>query len=59
MNTYNKLLLDEIQATANFLAKHIDDTNLDIDNRKSINHHLEISLNRLDRAINIMKNSFK
>ena len=59
MNTYNKLLLDEIQDITNLLAKYIDNTNLNVDNRKSITHNIEISLNRLDAAINIMKNSFK
>ena len=31
MNTYNKLLLDEIQVIANFLARHIDNANLNDD----------------------------
>lgn len=50
MNTYNKLLLDEIQAIANFLARHIDNTNFDIDSRISLSRQLEGAIDRLDGA---------
>ena len=59
MDIYNKLLLDDIQATICILNKYLNAANLDVENRKSITHHLEISLDRLDAAINIMKKSFK
>lgn len=50
MNTYNKLLLDEIQAIANFLSRHIDSTNFDIDSRISLSKYLEGAIDRLDAA---------
>lgn len=50
MNKYNKLLLDEIQAIANLLAKHIDSTNFDIDSRISLSKYLEGAIDRLDAA---------
>lgn len=59
MNTYDKLLLDDIQAAICILNKYLNAANLDVENRKSITHHLEISLDRLDAAIDIIKKSFK
>lgn len=49
-NTYNKLLLDEIQAIANLLARHIDNANLNVDNRMSVTKYLEGAIDRLDGA---------
>lgn len=57
MNTYNKLLLDEIQAIANFLARHIDNANLNDDNRMSVTMHLEDAIDRLDAATITIKDS--
>lgn len=56
-NTYNKLLLDEIQATANFLARHIDNTNFDVDSRISLSRYLEGAIDRLDAATITIKDS--
>lgn len=57
MNTYNKLLLDEIQAKANVLAKYLDSANLDIGNRLNISCNLETAIDNLDAAITIIKDS--
>lgn len=57
MNTYNKLLLDEIQANANILAKYLDNSNLDIGNRLNISSNLETAIDNLDEAITIIKDS--
>lgn len=57
MNTYNKLLLDEIQANANILAKYLDNSNLDIGNRLNISSNLETAIDNLDAAITIIKDS--
>lgn len=56
-NTYNKLLLDEIQAIANLLAKHIDNANLNVDNRMSVTKYLEGAIDRLDAATITIKDS--
>lgn len=56
-NTYNKLLLDEIQAIANLLARHIDNANLNVDNRMSVTKYLEGAINRLDAATITIKDS--
>lgn len=58
MNTYNKLLLDEIQVIANFLARHIDNANLnDDDSRMSVTRYLEGAIDRLNAATITIKNS--
>lgn len=56
-NTYNKLLLDEIQAIANLLARHIDNANLNVDNRMSVTKYLEGAIDRLDAATITIKDS--
>lgn len=57
MNKYNKLLLDEIQAIANLLAKHIDNANLSFDSRINITKCLEATIDNLDEADAIFKNA--
>lgn len=57
MNTYNKLLLDEIKAKANVLAKYLDSANLDIGNRLNISSNLETAIDNLDAAITTIKDS--
>lgn len=57
MNTYNKLLLDEIQANANILAKYLDSANLNISDRFNISSNLETAIDNLDLAITIIKDS--
>ena len=56
-NTYNKLLLDEIQAIANLLARHIDNANLNVNNRMSVTKYLEVAIDRLDAATITIKYS--
>jgi hypothetical protein len=57
MNTYNKLLLDEIQAISNVLAKYLDSANLSIADRLNISSNLEIAIDNLDAANTIIKDS--
>lgn len=57
MNTYNKLLLDEIQAKASVLAKYLDSANLTIGDRLNISSNLETAIDNLDVAITIIENS--
>ena len=57
MNTYNKLLLDEIQAEANILAKYLDSANLTIGDRLNISSNLETVIDNLDAANTIIKDS--
>lgn len=57
MNTYNKLLLDEIQAQANLLAKYLDSANLNIDSRDKLARYLEGAIDRLDAATITIKDS--
>ena len=57
MNTYNKLLLDEIKANASVLAKYLDSANLDIGNRLNISSNLETVIDNLDAAITTIKDS--
>ena len=57
MNTYSKLLLDEIQAKANVLAKYLDSANLGIADRLNISSNLETVIDNLDCAYNIIKDS--
>ena len=57
MNTYNKLLLDEIQAKANVLAKYLDSANLSIGDRLNISSNLEIVIDNLDSVNTIIKDS--
>ena len=57
MNTYNKLLLDEIQAMANVLAKYLDSANLNIGDRLNISSNLETAIDNLDAANTIIKDS--
>ena len=57
MNTYNKLLLDEIQAEANILAKYLDSANLTIGDRLNISSNLETVIDNLDEAIATIKDS--
>ena len=57
MNTYNKLLLDEIQVEANILAKYLDSANLSIGDRLNISSNLEIAIDNLDAANTIIKDS--
>ena len=55
MNTYNKLLLDEIQAEANILAKYLDSANLTICDRLSISSNLETAIDNLDTVNTLIK----
>lgn len=57
MNTYNKLLLDEIQVEANILAKYLDSANLSIGDRLNISSNLETAIDNLDCAYVIIKDS--
>lgn len=57
MNTYNKLLLDEIQAISNVLAKYLDSANLSIGDRLNISSNLETAIDNLDSASTIIKDS--
>lgn len=57
MNTYSKLLLDEIQAKANVLAKYLDSANLNIGDRLNISSNLETAIDNLDAAITTIKDS--
>lgn len=57
MNTYNKLLLDEIQAMSNVLAKYLDSANLNIGDRLNISSNLETAIDNLDAAITTIKDS--
>lgn len=57
MNTYNKLLLDEIQSTANILDKYLDSANLSIGDRLNISSNLETAIDNLDCAYDIIKDS--
>lgn len=57
MNAYSKLLLDEIQAEANILAKYLDSANLGIADRLNINSNLETAIDNLDCAYDIIKES--
>ena len=57
MNTYNKLLLDEIQAMSNVLAKYLDSANLNIGDRLNISSNLETAIDNLDCAYVIIKDS--
>ena len=57
MNTYNKLLLDEIQAKANVLAKYLDSAKLTIGDRLNISSNLETVIDNLDEAITTIKDS--
>lgn len=60
MSTYNKLLLDEIQAIANLLARYIDNANtgnanIDSDTGLRISNCLETAIDTLDTANMIIK----
>lgn len=57
MNTYNKLLLDEIQAKANVLAKYLDSANLNIGDRLNISSNLETNIDNLNAAITIIEDN--
>lgn len=57
MNTYNKLLLDEIQAMTNVLAKYLDSANLGIGDRLNISSNLETAIDNLDCVYDIIKES--
>lgn len=57
MNTYSKLMLDEIQATANILAKYINDTNFRFDERINVNSNLERAIDCLDIVGDIVKSN--
>ena len=57
MNTYNKLLIDEILANANVLAKYLDSANLNIGDRLNISSNLETAIDNLDAAITTIKDS--
>ena len=57
MNTYNKLLLDEIQAKANVLAKYLDSANLNIGDRLNISSNLETNIDNLNAAISIIEDN--
>ena len=57
MNTYNKLLLDEIQAKANVLAKYLDSANLNIGDRLNISSNLETAIYNIYCAYDIIKDS--
>lgn len=57
MNTYNKLLLDEIQAKANVLAKYLDSANLNIGDRLNISSNLETAIDNINAVITIIEDS--
>ena len=57
MNTYNKLLIDEIQAKASVLAKYLDSANLTIGDRLNISANLENAIDNLDCTYDIIKDS--
>lgn len=57
MNTYNKLLLDEIQVESNVLAKYLDSANLSIGDRLNISANLENAIDNLDFTYDIIKDS--
>lgn len=57
MNTYNKLLLDELQVKANIIAKYLDSANLSIGDRLNISSNLETAIDNLDCAYDIIKDS--
>lgn len=57
MNTYNKLLIDEILANANVLAKYLDSANLNIGDRLNISSNLDAAIDNLDAAITTIKDS--
>ena len=57
MNTYNKLLLDEIQTKANVLAKYLDSANITIGDILNISSNLENTIDNLDCAYDIIKDS--
>lgn len=57
MNTYNKLLLDEIQAKASFLAKYLDSANLTIGDRLNITNNFENIIDNLNCAYCIIEDS--
>lgn len=57
MNTYNKLLLDEIQAKANVLIKYLDSANLNIGDRLNISSNLETNIDNLNAAITIIEDN--
>ena len=57
MNTYNKLLLDEIQAMTNVLAKYLDSANLGISDRLNISSNLETAIYKIYCAYDIIKES--
>lgn len=57
MNTYNKLLLDEIQAKASVLAKYLDSANLNIGDRLNISSNLETNIDNLNAAITIIEDN--
>lgn len=57
MNTYSKLMLDEIQATVNILAKYINDTNFRLDEKINVNSNLERAIECLDTVDDIVKSN--
>lgn len=49
-NTYNKLLLDEAQATISLLNKYLDNANLNVEKRQNVTNALEAAIDSLDTA---------
>lgn len=59
MNTYNKLLLDEAQATIGLLNKYLDNANLNVEKRQSITNALEAAIDSLDTASILVKDALE
>ena len=57
MNTYNKLLLDEAQAMISLLNKYLDNANLNVEKRQSVTNALEATVDSLDTAGILIKDS--
>lgn len=59
MNTYNKLLLDEAQATISLLNKYLDNANLNVEKRQSVTNALEAAIDSLDTASILVKDALE
>lgn len=59
MNTYNKLLLDEAQAMISLLNKYLDNANLDVEKRQSVTNALEATVDSLDIAGILVKDTLE
>ena len=59
MNTYNKLLLDEVQAMIGLLNKYLDSVNLNVEKRQSVTNALEAAIDSLDTAGILVKDALE